>query len=39
MNFRVMPELEWPWAYPLVWIVMVSIAGLMVVYFRKKRWL
>ena len=39
MNFRYMPELEWPWGYPLVWIVMIAIAVLMVIYFRKKRWL
>jgi magnesium transporter len=39
MNFRHMPELEWPLGYPLVWIVMIVIAVLMVVYFRRKRWL
>jgi magnesium transporter len=39
MNFQHMPELSWPWAYPLVWLVMVVIAVLMVVYFRRKRWL
>ena len=39
MNFRYMPELEWPWGYPLVWFVMIVIAVLMVIYFRKKRWL
>jgi magnesium transporter len=39
MNFRYMPELEWPWGYPLVWMAMVIIALLMVIYFRKKRWL
>ena len=39
MNFRHMPELEWVWGYPLVWIVMIVVAGLMVIYFRRKRWL
>jgi magnesium transporter len=39
MNFGYMPELEWPWGYPLVWFVMIVIAALMVLYFRKKRWL
>ena len=39
MNFEHMPELGWPWAYPLVWIVMIVIAALMVLYFRRKRWL
>jgi len=39
MNFKYMPELEWRWAYPLVWLVMISVAGLMVAYFRRKKWL
>jgi magnesium transporter len=39
MNFQHMPELAWPWAYPLVWVVMIVIAAVMVVYFRRKRWL
>jgi magnesium transporter len=39
MNFRHMPELDWPWAYPLVWLVMLIIAVLMVVFFRRKKWL
>jgi magnesium transporter len=39
MNFQHMPELEWPWGYPIVWGVMIVIAVLMVVYFRRKRWL
>jgi magnesium transporter len=36
MNFRYMPELEWPWGYPLVWIVMIVVAVLMVIYFRQE---
>ncbi len=39
MNFKHMPELEWPWAYPVFWAVMIGIFGTMVAYFRKKRWL
>ena len=39
MNFRHMPELEWRWGYPLVWIVMSATAGGMLVYFRKRRWI
>jgi magnesium transporter len=39
MNFQHMPELAWPWAYPLLWAVMIVIAAAMVVYFRRKRWL
>jgi magnesium transporter len=39
MNFRYMPELEWQWGYPMVWLVMLIIGVLMVLYFRRKRWL
>lgn len=39
MNFRYMPELEWPWGYPLVLFVMFVIGVLMLIYFRKKKWL
>jgi magnesium transporter len=39
MNFKFMPELNWPWAYPLVWGIMIVVAALMVAYFRRKRWL
>ncbi|MBI2304752.1 MAG: magnesium/cobalt transporter CorA [Chloroflexi bacterium] len=39
MNFKYMPELEWPWAYPAVLFVMLAAAGSMLLYFRGKRWL
>jgi magnesium transporter len=39
MNFRHMPELEWPWAYPLVLILMVLAAVLPYMYFKWKKWL
>ena len=39
MNFKFMPELEWPWGYPFVLLVMFAIGILMVIYFRKKKWL
>lgn len=39
MNFRHMPELDWPWAYPVLWVAFGVIAALMFTYFRKKRWL
>jgi magnesium transporter len=38
MNFRYMPELGWHWSYPVLWLVIILIAGSMVVYFRKKEW-
>lgn len=39
MNFHFMPELQTPWAYPLLWIVFIGIAVGMVGYFRRKGWL
>ena len=39
MNFRYMPELEWPWAYPMLWLIMLAIGVSMLIYFRRKRWL
>ncbi len=39
MNFKVMPELEWKWGYPAVWAVMVGIVFVLIVFFRRKRWL
>jgi magnesium transporter len=40
MNFQYMPELKWHWVYPWAfWLVMLGVAGVMLVYFKRKRWL
>ena len=39
MNFEYMPELKWPWGYAGVWGVFVLVILLMVIYFKRKRWL
>jgi len=39
MNFKYMPELEWHWSYPLLWILMFAIFVVMLFYFRRKKWL
>jgi len=39
MNFEYMPELKWHWGYFGVLIIMASVASVMLVYFRRKRWL
>jgi magnesium transporter len=39
MNFKYMPELDKPWAYPMVMVAALSIAGGMLFYFRRKGWL
>ncbi len=38
MNFHFMPELGWRWGYPLVLLLMAVIAGGMLVFFRRKKW-
>jgi len=39
MNFDFMPELKWKWAYPSLWVTFFLVAGGLLVYFRRKRWL
>jgi magnesium transporter len=39
MNFKFMPELEWRWSYPALWIVMASVATFLILYFKRKKWL
>ena len=39
MNFKYIPELEWPWSYPLVWVVMIAVCISMLFYFKRKKWL
>jgi magnesium transporter len=45
MNFTVntnspwaMPELYWYYGYPLLWLLMLAIAGGMILFFRRKGW-
>jgi magnesium transporter len=39
MNFKFMPELEWRWGYPAVWFIMLLIGAVMLVFFKRKKWL
>ena len=39
MNFVHMPELSWPWGYPLTLTVMAGIAVGIMVFFWRKGWL
>ena len=39
MNFKLMPELEWRWGYPLAIVLMVCAAIGPYLFFRWKRWL
>lgn len=38
MNLENMPELSWPWMYPVLWLAMVSIVAVMLYYFKRKNW-
>lgn len=39
MNFEFMPELKWRWAYPALWLAFIAIPVVLLLYFRKKKWL
>ena len=39
MNFKFMPELEWHWGYPAVCLLMLILGVLMLLGFRRKKWL
>ena len=39
MNFEHMPELSWPFGYPLALILMVCTAGGTFLFFKRKGWL
>ncbi len=39
MNFKFMPELNWKYGYPFSIVLMISFAGVVLYYFRRKKWL
>ena len=39
MNFKFMPELEWKYSYPLMWVVILVVSGAMLLFFKRKKWL
>lgn len=39
MNFEYMPELNWKWAYPSLWAVFIAIPVVLLIYFKRKKWL
>ncbi len=39
MNFEFMPELHWKYSYPIFWAAILVIVGLMVAFFKRKKWL
>ncbi|HEX9942715.1 MAG TPA: magnesium/cobalt transporter CorA [Thermoanaerobaculia bacterium] len=38
MNFHRMPELDWPFGYPMALTLMAVTAGALVLYFKRKGW-
>lgn len=34
-----MPELNWYYGYPLVWVIMLVVAGVMIYLFRRRGWI
>ena len=39
MNFEYMPELNWRYAYPVLWLLLILIFIGMVAWFKRKKWL
>jgi magnesium transporter len=39
MNFTHMPELDWPFGYPLVWLIILITSGSLLMYFKRRDWL
>lgn len=39
MNFKFFPEIGWQWGYPFFWLVCILITVVMLVFFRRKKWL
>ncbi|HZV43055.1 MAG TPA: magnesium/cobalt transporter CorA [Saprospiraceae bacterium] len=39
MNFKFQPEYNWPWAYPTLWGLMFLMTILLLIYFKRQRWL
>ena len=39
MNFKMMPELEWPWGYPLIMAFMLGACGFLYYKFKRSGWL
>ncbi|MFO7568640.1 MAG: magnesium/cobalt transporter CorA [Smithellaceae bacterium] len=39
MNFKHMPELEWYWGYFGILALMLTVAVVMLIFFRRKKWI
>ncbi len=39
MNFEYFPELKYKYAYPVFWGVVLLMIGILLIYFKRKKWL
>ena len=39
MNFKYMPELNWNYGYPFSILLMIAFSGMVLIYFKRKKWL
>jgi magnesium transporter len=39
MNFRLMPELQWEYGYPVALLVIIAVSGLLYLHFKRSDWL
>jgi magnesium transporter len=39
MNLKNMPEMSWPYSYPVVLIVMIVIAVGLIIYYKRRKWM
>ena len=39
MNFKHMPELDWKWGYPSIWLVFLTLSTSLYFFFRRKGWI
>jgi len=38
-NFEYLPELKFKYSYFFFWGVMLAVAGVLIIFFKKKKWL
>lgn len=39
MNFEYIPELKYKYSYPIFWVVILIVIGILLIYFKRKKWL
>jgi len=39
MNFRLMPELQWEYGYPVALLVIIAVCGFLYLHFKRSDWL